>query len=283
MSTAAALTLIALLLEIDGGFAVADRGAADGLRPGDRGLAFYTLYVGSDRRPVRIDAGELEVVAVEKMTARLALPARGVVHPGYSVEFHLPAERRSPPAGIDGTTPPPGADEPVRGDFMVPIPGGDHEVGADLGVARFYNQTPRFRATLSSFRIDRTPVAGLDFGDSGRNTGDTPAGDGPWAADLSFAEAEAHCRRLGKRLPTELEWEVAVRRSAIVIGNAFYEWTRSWYQAYPGNRFPEEEYGKRYRVLRGGAGDDDPRLRQFMAPGDGRADVGFRCARSDPD
>ena len=31
------------------------------------------------------------------------------------------------------------------------------------------------------------------------------------------------------------------------------EWTDSWYQAYPGSEFEHEDYGERYRVLRGGA------------------------------
>ncbi len=257
MSTAA-LTLIALLLEIEGGFAVADRGAADGLRPGDSGLAFYTLYVGADRRAVRIEAGELEVVSVEEHTARLALPAGGTVRGGYSVEFRLSARAAS----------------------MVALSGGDYAIGADLGAARFYNQSPRFSATLRPYRIDRMPVTRTDLRDAGSDAGEAP-GPGRWASNLSYPEAEAHCRRLGKRLPTELEWEAATRRSAIEAAGGLFEWTRSWYQAYPGNRFPEAEYGKRFRVLRGGGAD--PGLRHFMAPGMSRDDVGFRCARSDPD
>ncbi len=288
--SAAALTLIAILLEVEGGFAVADRGAADGLRPGDRGQAFYTLYVGSDRRPVRIDAGPIEVAAVEDRTARLEPAAGQVVRRGYSVEFRLPAARRPPPGGETGVeagdrlSPPVAVERPaaalgpaLAAPAMTPIPGGEHRLGSDLGKARFYNQTPRFRATLRPFRIDRTPVPRARLGDSLPRA--LPGG-GRWATDLSFAEAEAYCHRLGKRLPTELEWEAAAHRSAIETGPLF-EWTRSWYQPYPGNRFPEQEYGQRFRVLRGGGGD--PALRRFMAPGESRADVGFRCARSDPE
>ncbi len=279
--SAAALTLIAILLEIEAGLAVVDRGAADGLQPGDRGLAFYTLYVGDERRPVRIEAGELEVVAVEQQTARLKPLTGTVVRRGYSVELRLPDQRRMPDAAPEAATPPrPPPEEPARAESMVEIPGGDHDLGADLGEARFYNQSPRFRATLGPFRIDRIPVARNDFEPPESPAGEPVTGT-PWATDLSYAEAGAHCRRLGKRLPTELEWEVAARRSAIEAGDALFEWTSSWYQPYPGNRFPEQEYGRRFRTLRGGG--EDFRLRHFMAPGKSRADVGFRCARSDPD
>ena len=39
---------------------------------------------------------------------------------------------------------------------------------------------------------------------------------------------------------------------ADMLGNV-WEWTDSWYQAYPGSEFEHEDYGERYRVLRGGA------------------------------
>jgi formylglycine-generating enzyme required for sulfatase activity len=40
-----------------------------------------------------------------------------------------------------------------------------------------------------------------------------------------------------------------------MVGNA-WEWTTSWYDAYPGNDTLEVEYGKKYRVIRGGGAID---------------------------
>ena len=37
-----------------------------------------------------------------------------------------------------------------------------------------------------------------------------------------------------------------------MAGNV-YEWTASWYKAYPGNRTPNMHYGQKNRVLRGGS------------------------------
>ena len=37
-----------------------------------------------------------------------------------------------------------------------------------------------------------------------------------------------------------------------MAGNV-WEWTDSWYQAYPGSTHKDEYYGEKYRVLRGGS------------------------------
>lgn len=102
---------------------------------------------------------------------------------------------------------------------------------------------------------------------------------------MTFGEAVAFCEGLGKRLPTEIEWEAAVTMGGPGAGDdarlstPILEWTASWYQPYPGNPVSESEYGERYRVLRGaGPGElPDPRRRRFMAPDARHPGVGFRC------
>jgi len=140
---------------------------------------------------------------------------------------------------------------------MILIRGGTFEIGVNLPEARFYNQQPRFKTELSSFWIDTAASNQLAY---------------------SCLEAEQYCRQKGKRLPTEFELEIASRQPGFKLSiNA--EWTSSWYLPYPGNRRAENEYGEKYRVIRG---PDDMCVRTFMLPAERSVDTSFRCACDHP-
>lgn len=137
---------------------------------------------------------------------------------------------------------------------MVQIPGGRFLRGSPPGVG-LSDEHPQRMVELSTFEIDRMPVTFDDFS-SFISTGGYKRrelwseagwefrtllglqrprflGEPEWAhvtdADqpvcgVSFWEAEAYARYLGKRLPTEAEWEKAARGT----DGRLYPWGNVW-------------------------------------------------------
>lgn len=65
-----------------------------------------------------------------------------------------------------------------------------------------------------------------------------------------------------------------------------WEWTASWYDAYPGSTLKNDDFGQKYKVIRGGSGGVGQyalsyffrgATRQIADPGMWGEDLGFRC------
>jgi formylglycine-generating enzyme required for sulfatase activity len=242
------------------------------------------------------------------------------------------------------------APEPPEG--MVLIPAGPFVMGSDkedtegraqeFGAMKpwYLDEHPRQVVNLPSYFIDRTEVTNGQYLLYLRATGaPVPKGWGsantaPEARDrpvtgVNWFEADRFCRWLGKRLPTEAEWEKAARgpdgrefpwgdtfdpqkgnTGATRLGSVMpvghfpegaspygvldmvgnvWEWTDSWYRAYPGATYHSDDFGETYKVIRGGGwgGVGHYTLEQFyraayrfyIDPSIGFNDAGFRCAK----
>lgn len=123
------------------------------------------------------------------------------------------------------------------------------------------------------------------FGRPMRMLGNQPA------MHMSWWEADAWCRWAGRRLPAEVEWEVAAHtasRRGFRWGDV-WEWTGTTFRAYPGfapdpyQTYSEPWFGT-HKVLRGGsfatrARMKNPSYRNFFLPERDDIFCGFRsCA-----
>lgn len=225
----------------------------------------------------------------QKTPAQFKLPPGeylvSVIAPGFLEEhmkFELkPNEEKTITLVLkEGETPP----------GMVLVPAGEFIMGEN---ERAPDEAPKRKVFVPAFYIDKYEVTNEEFKRVfPEHT--FPKGQEKYPVrGVSWEQANAYASRVGKRLPTEIEWEKAARGEdgrEYPWGNEFsntlantveakvgmptpvgkyiggvspygcfdmagnvYEWTADWYQKYEGNTTIKKEYGQIYRVLRGGS------------------------------
>lgn len=178
---------------------------------------------------------------------------------------------------------------PAPPDGMVYVPAGSFIMGSEVGDA---DEAPKHTASTKAFFIDIFEVSNLEFKKFDPAYAYHPD-RGDHAALVTWIQADAYAKSVGKRLPTETEWEKAARGTdgrtypwgetfdpsfviwdethprgsaiarpespygCIDMAGGAWEWTSSWYQPYKGNDIPSDAYGETYKVIRGGSSFND--------------------------
>jgi len=231
----------------------------------------------------------------EKVLERLPELARDDFLVGMVAQHELQhVETMAQTLALAGLTGPNGL-PPVTTSGHVLIPGGPFTMGSDDAWA-YDNERPAHIVDLPPFRIDSALVTNAEYAEFVEAEGAAAPlrrgrEDEP-VRHVSFHEAEAYARWAGKRLPTEPEWEKAVKTADAELEHArgaVWQWTSSFFEGYPGFRaFPYKEYsevffGDEYRVLRGGSWVTDPLVarptfRNWDLPQRRQIFAGIRCA-----
>ncbi|MBI2433011.1 MAG: formylglycine-generating enzyme family protein [Candidatus Hydrogenedentes bacterium] len=186
-----------------------------------------------------------------------------------------------------GAAAPPQDPTPPQG--MVFVPAGEFIMGSNVGDA---DESPQHVASTGAFFMDAFEVSNADFKTFDPNFSYPEAQDN-FPAIVTWDQAKAYAKHVGKRLPTETEWEKASRGvdgrifpwgdtydpsyvqydesqgigetiakpqspyGCFDMAGGAMEWTSSWYQPYAGNTVACDSYGEKFRVLRGGTTFND--------------------------
>lgn len=208
-------------------------------------------------------------------------------------------------------------DQPTPPEGMVYVPAGDFIMGSKYGDP---DERPMQIASTSAFFIDKYEVSYAEYAKFDLDFV-IPEGKEERAVIVTWSQANAYATWAGKRLPTEKEWEKAARgtdgrtfpwgetydntyvvwdktltRGGSIaqpespygcydMAGSVWEWTSDWYKPYPGNDTPMEQYGEKFKVMRGGSNFNNHSFirtshRYYVLPEKIAAyPVGIRCVK----
>ena len=273
------------------------------LRCGEASSADVAVEPLTVIRPLEGSAGVLRLGGLARRQIEFATNG---LPDGFTMQFQCGMAVKKPwyvPGKYDAIV-------PIAAPSMVLIPAGTFWMGCSPGDSECDgDENPRHQVTISKpFSMD---VHEVTQGEYQRVIGTNPSyfkncGSDCPVEQVSWADADAYCRKVGKRLPTEAEWEYAARGGrdgeirygeldAVawysqnsgssthpvgqkqangyglydMLGNV-WEWTADWYGGYPSGqvRDPKGPGNGTRRVLRGGGWAGD--ARDARASGRGR-------------
>lgn len=212
-------------------------------------------------------------------------------------------------------------EELVPPEGMVLVAEGGFIMGSTYGDP---DERPQQIANTKAYFIDKYEISNAEFA-AFDSKFKFPTSKKDNAAIVTWSQANAYAKWAGKRLPTEKEWEKAARGvdgRVFPWGNTYdntyviwdqkstrgtsiakpvspygcfdmaggvWEWTADWYKPYPGNEVPMEQYGEKYKVMRGGSNFNNHSFirtsqRYYVLPEKiSNYPVGFRCVKDIPE